>query len=158
MVGACFGGSCFTFQVSADLIPPSSDTACRVRNTHGIILCIGGHGMPCPYKLMLPSVICTLSSVSVLCHLSVASCQCAHLLCPPESGGRGAKLRRGYVSSLPAHPLPAHPLPAHPLPAHPLLAHPLAALFYIPPPLRLTQRRNRDCDPQRVQNDIQSFL
>ena len=41
------------------------DTARRVRNIHYIPLCIGGHGMPCPYKLS--SVICTLSSV--LCHL-----------------------------------------------------------------------------------------
>ena len=54
------------------------DTARRVRNIHDDDLCIGGHGMPCPYKLMLPSVIC---------NLSVASCQCAHLLCPPEAGG-----------------------------------------------------------------------
>ena len=38
-----------------------------------------------------------------------------------------------------------------------LIAHrsTLTVLFYyIPPPLRFTQRRNRDCDPQRVQNDI----
>ena len=48
------------FQVSTNLIPPSRDTARRVRNTHYVILCIGGHGMPCPYKLMLPSVICNL--------------------------------------------------------------------------------------------------
>ena len=37
------------------------DTARRVRNIHYVPLCIGGHGMPCPYKLS--SVICTLSSV-----------------------------------------------------------------------------------------------
>ena len=39
------------------------------------------------------------------------------LLCPSESGGRGAKLRRGYVSPFPAHPL-------------------IALFCYIPPPLR----------------------
>ena len=36
---------------------------------------------------------------------------------------------------------------------------PLIALFYyIPPPLRLTQRRTGECSPHRAQNDIQSFL
>ena len=55
------------------------DTARRVRNIHYIPLCSGGHGMPCPYKLMLPSV---------LCNLSVASCQCAHLLVPLSQGAK----------------------------------------------------------------------
>ena len=41
----------------------------------------------------------------------------SHPLCPSESGGRGAKLRRGYVSPFPAHPL-------------------IALFCYIPPPLR----------------------
>ena len=52
------------FQVSADIPPLSRDTARRVRNIHDINLCIGGHGMPCPYKPMC--VICYL--LSVLCH------------------------------------------------------------------------------------------
>ena len=60
------------FQVSTNLIPPSRDTACRVRNIHDAIFYFGGHGMPCPYKLMLPSVIRHL--YSVICHLYSAIC------------------------------------------------------------------------------------
>ena len=56
-------------------------------------LCIGGHGMPCPYKLMLSSVLCHLSSVichlysvictlySVLCHLYSVICTLSSVLC-----------------------------------------------------------------------------
>ena len=47
----------------------SRDTARRVRNIHDVNFCIGGHGMPCPYKLMLLSVLCHLSSV--LCTLTL---------------------------------------------------------------------------------------
>ena len=61
---ACFHVSefqSFRFQVSAGFAPLSRDTACRVRNIYDVIFCIGGHGMPCPYKLS--SVLCTLSSI-----------------------------------------------------------------------------------------------
>ena len=30
--------------------------------------------------------------------------------------------------------------------------------FIIPPPLRFIQRRNEYCEPQKAQNDIQSFF
>ena len=61
--GFWFQVSGFRFQVSTNLIPPSRDTACRVRNIHDAIFYFGGHSMPCPYKLMLPSVIRHLYSV-----------------------------------------------------------------------------------------------
>ena len=31
-------------------------------------------------------------------------------------------------------------------------------LYHTPSPCGFVQRRNGDCDPQRAQNDIQSFL
>ena len=39
-----------------------------------------------------------------------------------------------------------------------VLTFPLSVYHYPPPPLRLTQRRTGECDPQRTQNDIQSFF
>ena len=52
-----------SFKCTRTSFPPSRDTACRVRNIHDAIFYFGGHGMPCPYKLMLPSVIRHLYSV-----------------------------------------------------------------------------------------------
>ena len=65
-----------------------------------------------------------------------------------QSSGGGMFLRSPLIRS----PLIRSPLIRSPLIRSSLIRLPL--FYYIPPPLRLTQRRNRDCDPQRVQNDI----
>ena len=55
-------------------------------NIHDVNLCIGGHGMPCPYKLMLPSAICTLPSVI---------CTLYSVICPPSTSEA-----RGYDADI----------------------------------------------------------
>ena len=85
-------------QVSTNLIPPSRDTACRVRNIHDVIFYIGGHGMPCPYKLMLPSVIRHLYSVLCTLYSAICNLYSVHLL--PLRQGEYHEVGRGYdVSS-----------------------------------------------------------
>ena len=114
-------------QVSTNLIPPSRDTAYRVRNIHDAIFYFGGHGMPCPYKLS--SVLCYL--LSVICYLLSVICHLYSVHFLPLRQGEYHEVGRGYDVSFTFHfplsvfrfplsvfrfPLISYPLPLRVLP------------------------------------------
>ena len=89
-----------TFHLSVCNIPPPLRSSQR-RNGDNL----GGHGMPCPYKLMLSSVLCYLLSV-------------LHPLSPPETGGIPRSGEGVCVSFTFRFPLSVFPFPftSYPLP------------------------------------------
>ena len=74
-----WGVPVFTFHLSVCNIPPPLRSSQR-RNGDNL----GGHGMPCPYKLMLSSVLCYLYSIHFL----------------PLRQGEYHEVGRGYVKKL----------------------------------------------------------
>ena len=129
-------------QVSTNLIPPSRDTACRVRTPMVSSFALADTACRVPTSYHLYSVICYLSSA--ICHL-----YSVHFL--PLSQGEYHEVGRGYDVSF-TFRFPSSCFPSS-------VFRFLFSVYIIPPPpAGLSSRRTGECSPQRAQNDIQSFL